>query len=379
MRRLALVFLAIALVAPASASAARSPALKISAGSAHVGSRVTGWFVVRNTGARDVGRRQAMVIMSTHGQAILVQKSTVPSLRPGARKRVPISAALPGLATGTWSIEACLVGRCRELGRVAIGVEGGPPAPAQPSIPGSSPPSPVPEEPLTYTPGEPFHHTAGSVEYWGFVPYSYDPATPTPLLIWLHGCGGESSGDIWVVDPGELEGEPQDWLTLALGGREGGCWDPPADESKVLEALANFETHFNVNPKRVILGGYSSGGDLAYRTGFFHSSTFAGLLIVNSAPFRDTGATEAELLGAATTKFHILHLAHEEDETYELAEVRSEVEAVKDAGFPIELIEVPGEHWNDPGDIVEGAPVPGTDADILTYLLPHIDEGWESP
>src|SRR6202008_1753584 len=100
------------------------------------------------------------------------------------------------------------------------------------------------------------------------------------------------------------------------GGAEGVCWTPSVDETKVMAALADFETHFNVNRQRVILAGYSSGGDLAYRTGFPPSSPFAGLLIENSTPFRDTESSAAEFLAAATTKFHIVALAHEEDTTY---------------------------------------------------------------
>src|SRR6185437_1729257 len=176
-------------------------------------------------------------------------------------------------------------------------------------------------------------------------------------------------GEAWVVDP---DGEaPQDWLTVSLAGRESPgdeCWVPSVDEAKVMAALADFETHFNVDRRRVILGGYSSGGDLAYRTGFRHSSTFAGLLIANSSPFRDTGSSQTESLAAATTKFHIVHLAHAQDTTYKLGEVEPEIAAVRAAGFPTEFIVRPGQHYD-----------AHTDEDIRTYLLPHIDDGWLAP
>jgi poly(3-hydroxybutyrate) depolymerase len=58
---------------------------------------------------------------------------------------------------------------------------------------------------------------------------------------------------------------------------EGDCSTPSVDEAKVIAAPADIETHSNVNRRGVILGGYSSGGDLAYRTGFRHSSSLAGL------------------------------------------------------------------------------------------------------
>jgi predicted esterase len=239
------------------------------------------------------------------------------------------------------------------------------------TLPPVTPISTVPTDPIPHPVAEPFFHAGGGAEYWGFVPRSYDATnqTPTTLFVWLHGCGGEAEGDAWVVDPGAEEGVPQDWMTLSLGGRDGGCWNPLAEtEPLVMAALADFETHFNVNRQRVILGGYSSGGDLAYRTGFKHSSTFAGLLIENSAPFRDTEASEAELLGAATTKLHIVHLAHAQDTTYRLGEVEPEIAAVRAAGFPIEFIVRPGGHSDS-----------HTDPDQLTYLLPHIDDGWLAP
>ncbi len=295
------------------------------------------------------------------------------------------------LPSGRWPVIVCVSHSCKRvtwLGHTGSAHQGSPlaePSPATPpaaashgkapvgtgTLPPVTPISTVPTDPIPHPVAEPFFHAGGGAEYWGFVPRSYDATnqTPTTLFVWLHGCGGEAEGDAWVVDPGAEEGVPQDWMTLSLGGRDGGCWNPLAEtEPLVMAALADFETHFNVNRQRVILGGYSSGGDLAYRTGFKHSSTFAGLLIENSAPFRDTEASEAELLGAATTKLHIVHLAHAQDTTYRLGEVEPEIAAVRAAGFPIEFIVRPGGHSDS-----------HTDPDQLTYLLPHIDDGWLAP
>jgi hypothetical protein len=411
MRRLVLVLAvyALALVNVTSAGAATPARLVVAQGSAHLaGGKLGGWFVVANRGGIRSVPTVAKVRVRGGKPPFRVKviwtarRATIPSLAPSHTYRVRISAT-PSDEFGTERapIRACVEDSCRTIGRLtvkdkwqrghpALGPPAGSTAPtdAAPAPAGldngvAPPPiSTVPTAPIPHPVDEPFLVEAGAVSYYAFVPASYDPSnlTATPLLVWAHGCGGEAEGEAWVVDP---DGEgPQDWLTLSLAGRESPgdeCWVPSVDEAKVMAALADFETHFNVNRRRVILGGYSSGGDLAYRTGFRHSSTFAGLLIANSSPFRDTESSQAESLAAATTtKFHIVHLAHLQDTTYAIAGVRTETEAVKAAGFPIERIEVSGEHWNDAGDLVAGHAVPGTDADIRTYLLPHID-GWLAP
>ena len=168
-------------------------------------------------------------------------------------------------------------------------------------------------------------------------------------------------------------GTDKHYVAVAVGGRENDCWDPNTDQEKVLAAIASVESHFNVDPHRVVIGGYSSGGDLAYRTAFYHATVFAGLLAENTTPFRDTGPTQAASLAAAAWKFNVVHLAHTEDEVYPIDTVRSETDAMAAAGFPIQRIERPGHHYDD------GTADSGTDHDLQTLLLPHLNDGWRSP
>jgi hypothetical protein len=373
-RRLVPIVIAVALLVAVGSAEAAHP-LQVVNGSAHGGGeRVKVGFVVRNGGATRSARTRATVIFHSGRRRVPLRRPWIGPLAPGERRRVAFTATLPPLLpAGTWAIRVCIARRCNGLGSTIVGQR----AAAAPTPDSQPPPTPaptistVPADPIPHPVAEPFFHAGGGAEYSAFIPRSYDATnqTPTTLFVWLHGCGGEAEGDAWVVDPGAEEGVPQDWMTLSLGGRDGGCWNPLAEtEPLVMAAIADFETHFNVNRRRVVLGGYSSGGDLAYRTAFKHSSTFAGLLIENSAPFRDTEASEAELLGAATTKFPIVHLAHAEDKTYELDEVEPEIAAIRAAGFPVEFIVRPGDHSDS-----------HTNPDLLTYLLPHFDDGWLAP
>ncbi|MFT3695085.1 MAG: hypothetical protein QM831_18250 [Kofleriaceae bacterium] len=229
-------------------------------------------------------------------------------------------------------------------------------------------PSSVPSDPIDFQADNVFTLDSGTTNYV-VVPSGYDPShqTPEKLLVWLHGCGGYASGDIYKLAP-ELQGKGQDWIAIAVGGREGGCWDPDSDMDKVSAALDDIKSHFNIQPNAVVLGGYSSGGDLGYRMIFDHTKLFAGLIAENTSPFRDTGATQAQSLAAASWKINILHLAHLQDQTYPIAGVRAETDAVKNAGFPLTRIERDGAHYDD-----------NTDSDFETYLLPAMDAGWLAP
>jgi hypothetical protein len=342
---------------------------------------------------RASGGAPIRVLLRVEGETTVIGRAHGPGTK--RKQTVTVRLNIPRhLPSGRWPVIACVSHSCRRvswLGDAGSRPHLGPPLPETPTTGKSSTPSAgtapapaelgndiapppistVPTDPIAHAVDEPFLVDAGTASYYAFVPASYDPSnqTATPLLVWAHGCSGEAEGEAWVVDP---DGEdPQDWLTLSLAGRESPgdeCWVPSVDEAKVMTAIADFETHFNVDRRRVILGGYSSGGDLAYRTGFRHSSTFAGLLIANSSPFRDTQSTQAESLAAATTKFHIVHLAHAQDTTYKLGEVEPEIAAVRAAGFPTEFIVRSGQHYDS-----------HTDDDIRNYLLPHIDDGWLAP
>jgi hypothetical protein len=112
---------------------------------------------------------------------------------------------------------------------------------------------------------------------------------------------------------------------------------------------------------------------LTYRVGFQHSSLFAGLLVENSDPFRDTGATQASLLASASWKINVAHLAHLSDSTYPISGVRANLSTLTANGFPVTRIEKAGTHY-DPDN---GAS--GTSYDLIHFLLPFVDAGWESP
>jgi pimeloyl-ACP methyl ester carboxylesterase len=339
----------------------------VSAGSA----RIFGSFVVANSGRAGAGPSKANLKIQTRTGARTLAAYRVGRLGVSASQAVDVSVVPPRtLAAGSYRISACANSsgsvvessngdNCRKVGELTIPAHAPPPTGA------------VPTDPVDFQPDTPFTLQDSLSNYWVDVPDGYDASgqTPIELLVWLHGCGGESAGDIYTVSPTSTGR----YIAIAVGGREDDCWDPDTDQDTVLAAIADVETHFNIDRHEVVLGGYSSGGDLAYRLAFYHSLQFAGVLAENTSPFRDTGSTASQSLAAAQWKFNVIQLAHIQDDVYPLAGVVNEVGALQRAGFPVQLVERAGHHYDD------STATFGSDHDLQTYLLPHLNDGWRSP
>jgi len=226
--------------------------------------------------------------------------------------------------------------------------------------------------PTTYDANGFFHLDSGTSTYVGYKPDTYNTGTPIDLFVWMHGCGGNAEGDMWSIAPPPTR-STQSYIAISLGGRDGTCWQVNSDGPKVLAAVADVEQHFNINPRKVYLGGYSSGGDMAYRHGFQNAGTFAGILVENSDPFMDAGLTSGALMASASWKINIAHVAHIQDGVYPIGTVRSSFATLAANSFPATLIKKPGTHY-DPDNGTTG-----TNYDLIHSLLPYLDAGWTSP
>jgi hypothetical protein len=176
---------------------------------------------------------------------------------------------------------------------------------------------------------------------------------------------------------------------ISIGGTDDGCWNPDTDVVKVLMAIADVTTHFNIDRRHIFIAGYSSGGDLAYRTIFYNADEFAGILAVNTHPFRDTGSTEAQSMTAAAWTFNIAQVAHSQDTEYhpdactdcldggaDDPGVSPAMSDLRSAGYNVQYVIEPGTHY-DEDDFAKHT---GTYYDFRQYALPFIDNpAWESP
>ncbi len=106
------------------------------------------------------------------------------------------------------------------------------------------------------------------------LPDDFDPATPVPLAVYLHGSGGRWTGEAFRSAPFE---EPYiqisgDWR----GGFMARSYHGLA-ERDILDAIAFMRENFRIAPDRVVLFGHSYGGFAAWRLGSLYPDRFAAL------------------------------------------------------------------------------------------------------
>jgi predicted esterase len=200
--------------------------------------------------------------------------------------------------------------------------------------------------------------------YVVYVPAGYD-GSPTSLLVGLHGCGDDASNFAgWAVNPWATRAT-QEHIGFAVGGESGNgkCWNASKDASKVLAAIDDIATCVYVHQQRVVLGGFSSGGVLAYSLGLREASRFAGILVSNAA--LSSAGSPSALLGNAAWAIHVAHRARTHDGVFPIARVRGDWKAIEDAGFPIVTSELPGGH-------------DGMSEDWAEWLIPQM-QSWKRP
>jgi polyhydroxybutyrate depolymerase len=109
-------------------------------------------------------------------------------------------------------------------------------------------------------------------EYLLYVPSSYDPGRPTPLVISMHGAGG------WPAQQRDISG----WNAVAdeegfivaypsgLGGRASRAWRMSRAESLakdvrfISDLIDQVQRAYNVDPARIYANGLSAGGGMSF-------------------------------------------------------------------------------------------------------------------
>ena len=153
--------------------------------------------------------------------------------------------------------------------------------------PESDDPLPTPDPRLTARPDSPVTTPApgrsqlglGSVrDGFLYVPTTYTPDTPLPLLVALHGAGG--GGHEWSLY--DDAAEAREMVVLAPDSRAA-TWDLAlggfgADVAFLDDALAFTFERCRIDPTRIALGGFSDGASYALSLGVSNGDLFSHLV-----------------------------------------------------------------------------------------------------
>ena len=176
--------------------------------------------------------------------------------------------------------------------------------------------------------------------YYLFVPSTLKTGTTAPLIVTLHGSNrtGVTLVEKWK-DLAKKEG-------IILAGPDASNlrgWGSPQDGPDFLRDLVEeLKAKYPVNPKRVYLFGHSAGASFALQISLMESEYFAGTAIHAGALMKD----DTELIDLAKRKIPISIQVGDSDEYFPVKIVRATRDALKNAGFSVDLVEIPNhDHW----------------------------------
>jgi pimeloyl-ACP methyl ester carboxylesterase len=122
----------------------------------------------------------------------------------------------------------------------------------------------------------------GALQPYGLTfPANYDPSKPTRLYVWLHGRSNDQTEAEFISSfqrtrpPGNAPVADQGQIQLDCFGRINGAGWHWAGEMEPLEAIAAVERRYKIDDRRVILRGFSQGGEGAWNISLHYPDRFA--------------------------------------------------------------------------------------------------------
>jgi phospholipase/carboxylesterase len=170
-----------------------------------------------------------------------------------------------------------------------------------------------------------------------YVPETYDPQTPAPLVMALHGGAGDGRGFLWTW----LRDARAHGAILVTPSSLGGTWalsGPDPDTPSLARILAMVRARWNIDPARILLTGMSDGGTFCYVSGLEPGSTFTHLAPI-AASFHPMLAQMADPDRIRGLPIHLAHGAL--DWMFPVDVARGADAALTAAGAAVTYVEIP--------------------------------------
>jgi hypothetical protein len=147
----------------------------------------------------------------------------------------------------------------------------------------------------------------GSVQPYAItLPEAYDATRPARLYVWLHGRQNNTTESEFLFAqqnfrPGNVADQGQ--IQVDLFGRINGLGWHWGGEADVFEGIAAVEKRFKIDDKRIVLRGFSQGGEGAWHIALHHPDAFAAAEIGAG-----TWSRRAQLPGLAPYQLAVLKI-----------------------------------------------------------------------
>jgi poly(3-hydroxybutyrate) depolymerase len=167
-----------------------------------------------------------------------------------------------------------------------------------------------------------------------------------PVLLLLHGSGGRGAemAALW-----EGFAAREGIILLAPDALHNDAWHLKDDSPDFLHALINgVQTRTAADRRRLYLFGQSGGAVYALTLAMLESQYFAAVAI-HAGGWRSPA--EFKVMSLARRRIPLKIIVGARDEYFSTASVRRTQDALKTAGFPMELEIVPGQHHGFTGEI----------------------------
>lgn len=178
------------------------------------------------------------------------------------------------------------------------------------------------------------------VPYRIYIPSNYQPSKPYPIVLALHGAGGDENSffegyqGVWPK-----LAEERGYILAAINGRGpvGGYAKENGSEQDLLDVMTLVSKHYRVDSTRVYLAGHSLGGFGTWKLGLEHRDRFAALASIAGTRVKP----EAESASRSGLKIPIAVACGVKDALVPVVGCRQAAESVKGLGYPIKYLEYP--------------------------------------
>jgi predicted peptidase len=218
-----------------------------------------------------------------------------------------------------------------------------------------------------------FDEAGVEMPYRLYVPENYDPSTPTPLVVALHGYAGDQDYFFQFARDVPAKSEEHGFIFVAPMGYNYGGWyglggpatrggdQTTADiirnghsvtelsEMDVFNVIDIVESEYNIDTDKVFLMGHSMGGAGTWYLGEKYADKWAGLAALSGSGGRFGSPNYEKLAGIP------MHISVGSEETGSLAGHGEAVASIRNAGGRAEFMVV--EKGTHGGMIVPAMPV----------------------